>query len=159
VDVEAHGGTPQVRYFFYTDLPAGTKVILSCQRTYTNTQGERCVWVGRDEAVLTEPSVQGTYSGARGQIDVVGSDRRAFERFKQIRSAFSPDIASAVSDVLSVILTAGARQPLKEFGRNNAHLSGQLVRRRGDVNIVQVSKDVKVPVRKECQPIEKEREK
>jgi hypothetical protein len=25
VDVEGHGDTPQVRYFVYTDLPAGTK--------------------------------------------------------------------------------------------------------------------------------------
>lgn len=152
VDLVEQDGTPLIRYFFFTDLPAGTRVILSCQRTYTNVQGEQCVWVGHDEAVFTKPSVHGSYNGANGQIDVVASDRQAFQRFKQTRSSFSPGIASQVSSVVTVILTVGARQPIEAFGRNNVHLSGRMVRNRGEVNVVKVSKDIEVSVCKECQP-------
>lgn len=153
VDLVEQDGTQLIRYFFYTDLPVGTRVILSCHRTYTNVQGEQCVWLGYGEAVLTKPSANGSYSGAEGLIDVAVSDRLACERFNQTRSTFSPGIASAVSSVLTVVLTVGARQPRKDFGRNNINLSGRMVHSRGELNVVNVFKKIEVPLSNEFQPV------
>jgi hypothetical protein len=148
------GRTAILEYLFYTDLPAGTRVILSCERSYTNLRGDKCVWVGHDEAALAKPSIRGDYNGAQGEIDVAASDRRALDRFRQIKNTFSSGITSPVSDTLTVTATVGARQPLKEFGKNNRYLSGRMVYDRGGVNVVEVCKSIVIPIQKESQPHE-----
>src|SRR5262245_22873767 len=69
-------GTPFLVWSCYTDLPAGTHVILTCRRTYLDMRGDRCVWTGHGERVEVLPSVHGDFNGARGRIDVNASDKK-----------------------------------------------------------------------------------
>ena len=50
--------TPIVDYLFYTDLPAGTQVLLSCERTYLNLRGEDSLWVGLNGRLTLIPAFQ-----------------------------------------------------------------------------------------------------
>ncbi len=142
-----------LKYMFYCDLPAGTRVVLSCQRTFKNTRGETCLWVGFNTALEIQSNVHGDYNGGVGVIDVDASDRKAFEQFKQINKGFSGGIQTPVSDNFTVVLTVGARQRLKAFGRNNSSLNGDMVGENGGINVVEVEKSCKIPVKDELQPL------
>jgi hypothetical protein len=143
---------PIVDYLFYTDLPAGTQVILSCQRTYLDLRGSLSLWVGYNERLTVVPSVQDGYCGCRGRIDVVASDKKASDLFKQINSNSPPGISTPVSEMFTIVLTVGGRQRLKEFGRNNSELSGNLVSDRGGIKVVEVSREIRIPMKSAFQP-------
>ena len=147
------GDTPAIDYVFYTDLPAGTRVVLSCQRTFVNMRDEQSLWVGYNEALEVKPSIHGDYNGGRGRIDVVSSDKKALQLFNQINSSLSPGIKSSVSDAFTVVLTVGARQRLRQFGKKNSELSGQMVSKRGDISVIEVSRSVHVPMKPSFQPL------
>jgi hypothetical protein len=142
-----------IEYSFYTDLPAGTRVTLSCQRMFANMRDEECLWVGYNEAKMVEPSVHGDYNGGSGRIDVIESDKKALALFKQINKGLSAGIKTPIGDDFTVVLTVGARQRLREFGRNNCNLSGQMVSETGGINVVEVSKSIKLPMLAELQPL------
>jgi len=142
-----------VDYLVYTDLPAGTRVLVTCQRSFVNLKSERRLWIGYDEALVIQPSIYGDFNGLRGRIDVVQSDRRALERFRNIDASWSSGIGSKVSDEVEIVFTVGARQRLRDYGRNNENLSGQMVSRSGDLKIVESRAAVIVPMHSELQPL------
>lgn len=152
--VENEGDKPYLVWSFYTDLPAGTQIILTCNRTFLDMQGDKCLWTGHNERIEVEPKAHGDYNGAGGRIDVNASDKKALELFNQINAGFSPGIKTPVSDELTLGFTAGARQRVRAFGRNNSELSGQMVTTTGGINVVEMKKSVLIPMQKELQPIE-----
>ena len=141
-----------VDFLCQTDLPEGTRLILSCQRRFTNTRGEECLWIGQDEELEISSDGSSDSNGCRGHIDVVNSDRKALDRFKQISSESSAGIASPVSDNLELVITVGARQPLKGFGKHNAFLCGRMVREDGGVKFVRETLNVNLPMDRQYQP-------
>mgnify|MGYP003635139345 FL=1 len=147
-------GHPVIEFSYYTDLPAGTRVILSCERTYNDMQDEECVWVGYNAVIFVEPAFYGDFNGGSGQIDVVESDQKALALFNEINSSFSSGVKTPVSDDIRVDLTVGARQRLRAFGKNNCELSGQMVECSGGVNVVRVSESLTIPMLPELQPID-----
>lgn len=146
-------GGPFIEYNYYTDLPAGTRIFLSCERTYIDLSEEECVWGGYDEEIFVEPATYGDFNGGSGRIDVVESDKQALKLFNQINKNFSSSIKAPVSDVLTIDLIVGARQRLKAFGKNNSELSGQMVHDSGGINIVNVSESITLPMLSELQPV------
>jgi hypothetical protein len=134
------GHNPVIEYKLYTDLPAGTQVILSCQRTFQDMRGELSLWIGHNERLIVMASVLGSYNCCRGQVDVVASDKKALALFKEINQSFSPGVKSPVSDTFTLVLTVGARQRLRQFGNKNADMSGQMVSYVGGINIVEIAK-------------------
>jgi hypothetical protein len=114
-------------------------------------EGEECLWIGHDEELEVGDGV-GDYNGCRGHIDVVNSDRKAFERFMQISVEASAGIASPVSDKLELVLTVGARQRLNGFGRYNAFLCGKRVREDGGAKFVRETLNLNLPMDRKFQP-------
>ena len=148
------GDRPSVEYSLHTDLPAGTQVILSCERTYEDKRGSLSVWGGYDEMLNLMSSVQNGFSGYRGVIDVVESDKQALDLFRQINRCLTPSgIKSPIGDIFTVRLTVGARQRLREFGKYNAKLSGLMVFDSGGINVIRVSRDFLLPMSPEFQPV------
>jgi hypothetical protein len=146
------GENPTIEYLFYTDLPAGTRVILSCQRTYHDMASELSLWTGHSETMDVMPAVHGSYNGGRGRINVVESDKRGLALFQQINRSNGPGIKSKVSDELTLVFTVGARQRIRDFGKNNNELSGQMVNTAGGIHVVEVQQSIHIPMRDDIQP-------
>lgn len=147
------GDCPKVEYLFYTDLPAGPVVIISCYRTYENMRGEKCVWAGYDGKRELIPNAHGDFSGGKDIVDVYNSDKQGFEFFNALSSSFSAGIKTRVSDEFIVSITLGGRQRLRAFGKNNSGMNGQMVSKAGEINVVQVSANIVVPMAEEFQPL------
>lgn len=154
VDLEDDNGKPCLAWTFYTDLPAGTQVILACKRTFLDMRGDTCLWTGHNERLEVRPKVQGDYNGASGRIDVHASDKKARGLFDEISTGSAPAIKTPVSDELTLGFTVGARQRLRAYGQNNAELRGKMVSANGDINVVVVRKSICIPMQKELQPLE-----
>ena len=149
------GDRPRVEYSLHTDLPVGTQVIISCDRTFEDKRGSLRVWVGYNETLNLMPSLQNGFSEYRGIIDVVESDKQAFDLFRKIRNSSFPPPGNKtpISDIFTVILTVGARQRLREFGKYNANLSGLMVSEWGVVNVIEVRRDNFLPMSPDFQPV------
>ena len=153
-ELRARDQSPQVvEYLLYSDLPAGTQVVLSCQRTFYDMAGKLSIWPGWGDTLIIDPSIYGDFNGIRGTIDVGESDAEAFELFKDINRSCGRGIRSRVSDELTIIFTVGARQRLRIFGKNNCNLDGQMVHQHGGINIVEIECKIVVPMQDEFQPI------
>ena len=81
---------PIVDYLIYTDLPAGTQVLMSCRRTYRDRHANDSLWIGESERLTLVSQVQDGYCGWRGKINVETSDKKALEHFRQLNSVYSP---------------------------------------------------------------------
>lgn len=140
-------------YLFYTDLPPHTRAIVTLRRTFLNSRDEECVWGGFNSAEMLNPGVHGDYAGLAGEIDIAMSDQIGADRFREINQSFSAGISAPASDRLSLIVTVGARQRLRAFGKNNANLSGVMVVNSGGINVGESVVTVEVPMADELQPL------
>jgi hypothetical protein len=137
-----------------TDLPGGTRIIVSVFRLYTNTGGDQCVWILWDDAVLLTPTGSGDCNGASGTLNIDQGDKNALAQFNELLGPYSSGVTSPIGDELRVQATVGGRQPLKAFGKNNCNLSGAMVVEASPVNIVREEVVLEVEMRPEFQPIE-----
>ncbi len=146
---------PIVDYLIYTDLPAGTQVLMSCRRTYRDRHANDSLWIGESERLTLVSQVQDGYCGWRGKINVETSDKKALEHFRQLNSVYSPSgISTPVSETLTITFMVGGRQRLKEFGgANNAELSGDFVSDCGGIKVVEDSRSVRIPMKSTFQSI------
>lgn len=143
---------PIVSYDFRTDMPPGTRVILTCQRTYLDASGSLSLWIGYNEMITLEAPIQDGCCQHHGQIDIDSSDQKAFDLFGRINSGDSPGVSTSISEEVTIVLTVGARQRLREFGRNNADLVGKMVLEDGDIRYVEISESILIPMNPAYQP-------
>lgn len=147
---------PILCYRFWTDLPAGTIVGLSCSRRYLDLSGDSCLWSMIQDGLLVQPKVYGDFCGGRGEIDVNSSDAEGRKEFDDLLGEFSSGIASPVGAEVHLVLSVGARQRLRAFGKNNRSLCGAMVFDAGGINCVQVEATLNVPMADKYQPIDQE---
>ncbi len=149
VAVNVSGGdNPIVDFVIRTDLPVGTQIIYSCRRSYRDSQGEDSLWVGQSETLAVSEAGE-----CRGRIDMIASDKKAAEHYRQINSGYSKSgISSPVSETVKLRFVVGGRQRLREFGRNNSELSGTLVTDRGGIKVVEAGRELRIPMKSTLQP-------
>lgn len=147
------GNGATIDYLLWTDLPAGTRVMVTCKRSFINLRNETRVWMGYNDALEVKPSVHGDFNGLKGTIDIRESDQIASSMFDSIQSAHSAGIQSKVSDEVVVVMSVGGRQRLRAFGKNNESLSGQMVDESASPRVVRVSKSLVIPMDNDLQPI------
>lgn len=149
VSLNVSGGeNPILDFLIRTDLPAGTQIIYTCRRSYRDAHGEDSLWVGQSERVAVSGECE-----CRGRIDMNVSDKKASDHYRQLNTDYSPPgISSPVSDTVTITFMVGGRQRLKEFGRNNSELSGTLVSDRGGIKIVEVIRELHIPMKSTFQP-------
>jgi len=116
-------------------------------------RAEPCVWLGDGDTLYLQPSIYGDFNGIQGRINVVDSDKGSYSLFKEINRSFGRGITSRVSDEMTIIFTVGAKQRLRIFGKRNCELQGGMVTKHGDINIVNVQKDIFIPMLEELQPL------
>jgi len=155
-ELKGESGRRKISYSLYSDLPAGTRAIISLERFYYNSRGEKCVWTGvgpgfGDEAFF-KPNIYGDFAGLEDEIDVELFDRCALEEFEAIITSLSLGVVCRVSDELQLIISVGARQRIRAFGKNNENLTGGMVAKKGSVNIVEAEISFNAPVLAESQP-------
>ncbi|MCA9107476.1 MAG: hypothetical protein KDA83_18820 [Planctomycetales bacterium] len=139
---------PVLRFEILTDLPAGTLVIYSVRRTYRDSHGGDCAWVGKSDKIAIAEGGK-----CHGRIEINESDAIAAGHFRQIDSGSSaPRISGLVSDTLELSFVVGARQRLREFGRKNSEFAGTLVANRGGINVLEVSHEIMLPMKSSLQP-------
>lgn len=142
----------QLHFEFITDLPPGTRVLVTCERSFLNYTGANSVWTGFDDFVEVKPSATEHLNGATGTVDVVSSDQLASSFFKETMKGKASKVTSPVSDDLHLVFTVGARQRLAEFGKNNCELNGRMVVHEGGVPYVSVRASVTCPMAVKYQP-------
>ena len=87
-------------------------------------------------------------------MDVIASDERALKRFREIHSdGFSHGTKTPVDDELVVDMVVGARQRIRDFGKYNCNLTGEMVENSGGIQIVRISKSLNIPMRPDLQPL------
>jgi hypothetical protein len=139
---------PVVDFVIRTDLPAGTQIIYTCRRSYRDSQGEDSLWVGQSERLAVSEGGE-----CRGRIDIIASDKKASEHYRQLNTGYSPPgISSPVSDTVELGFMVGGRQRLREFGRNNSELLGTLVTDRGGIKVVEAVRELRIPMKSTLQP-------
>mgnify|MGYP003335332056 CR=1 FL=1 len=139
---------PVVDFVIRTDLPPGTHIIYSTRRSYHGFDGEESVWVGQNDRLIVSEAGE-----CRGHIDISASDQEAAEHYRQINSGYSQTgISSPVSDTVELGFMVGGRQRLREFGRKNSELSGTLVTDRGGIKVVEVVRELRIPMKSTLQP-------
>lgn len=88
-----------------------------------------------------------------GTINMKTSDETASAHFLQLNSGCSPiGISTPISDTVELTFVVGGRQRLKEFGSYNASLSGALVSESGGIRIVEVTRELHIPMNSAFQP-------
>lgn len=149
--VDAHvldDRTRVVQVVIRTDLPSGTQIIYSVDRTYLDKKGELSLWVGQGDRIVVDRSNE-----CHLDIDIDASDEMALDYFRQLNSgSFPSGNISPVSDTVDISFVVGARQRLKEFGRNNSELTGMVVREAGSVKIVESRHQFCIPMEQKFQP-------
>ena len=140
--------SPIVEFVIRTDLPSGTQIIYNCRRSYRDSQGEDSLWVGQSERLAVSDDGE-----CRGRIDIVASDTKAFEHYRQLNTGYSPPgISERVSEIVKLTFVVGGRQRLREFGRNNSELSGPHVIDHGGIKIVEAACELRIPMSSMLQP-------
>lgn len=134
-----------------TDLPPGTRVLVSCERTFVNYLDEHCVWIGFNDFLEIPPGGNGC-NRAAATIDITASDNLASSSFRGIMKGNAAVIKAPVSDELRLVFTVGARQRLREFGKNNSQLVGKMVKSEGGVAFVSAVVCVHCPMATKYQP-------
>jgi hypothetical protein len=146
---------PIVRYQILTDLPAGTRVIISAYRTYLDYEGNECVWSLFWDDFFFGKS-EGDTNGVEGIIDINAGDKIARREFEDTLSDYSSGIEGELSDEIVVDATVGLRQRLKIFGKNNCNLVGQRVHDDGTMHLVKGGTSIFCPILDENSPFVKE---
>ena len=140
-----------VLFSLCTDLPVGTLVGVMFNRSYNDADGQPSVWVGYWESYTVE-KLDDQKNGFSGICSLDESDKLGAAWFKNAHTAISSTISEPVSDSLSVVFTVGGRQKVKAYGKGNRHLSGYLVTKNGDENIVESQASLVCPMNKSYQP-------
>ena len=143
-----------LRYLLYTDLPAGTLVLLDCFRTYLDWNDDECIWAGNPEEMAVVPGVLGDYNGLKGSIDVLATDKAALQKFFDRAKDSLSGIRTSVSDELTVRFFLGASQRIRAFGKNNCNVEGAMVFEDEGVKIAEVSETLFLAMNKDLQPID-----
>lgn len=154
LDAVVEGRT--LRWTASTDLPGGTRLIVSISRRYTNTRGEECLWSLWGDAVLLTATGPGDRNGATGSLDIDEGDARGLSQFNELLGPYSSGTVQPVGHEIHVQVTVGARQPMKAFGKNNCNFAGGMVADSGGINIVREEVVVLAEMRREYQPTEAE---
>ena len=144
----------KLSWSFFTDLPCGTKVIISVERFYKDHDDSDCVWTLYNEGIEVTKTDNGDFNGNHGELVVDNADSVAFEDFNENLGPYSSGIKTPVTDSITVEVVVGARQPLKAFGKNNINMAGSQVVQSGNINVVRVSKNVSVPIKDKFQPLD-----
>ena len=138
----------------YTDLPCGTVLSYSCDRTYIDYEGAVCLWTLDHGAVEVSPTARGDLNGGSGEVQIDHGDQSALEEFNELLGSYSKGIKTPVGDELRVSFVLGARQPLRAFGKSNIRLSGAMVREAGGINVVESEAVISAPIQHRYQPVE-----
>lgn len=145
---------PTVFFRVLTDLPINTRVIACCERRYIDDDGNDCVWSGYSEALMITEAFDINMRGLEDTFSVYNSDRDAAATQDWINVGDGLYYSSRVSDELTITLTVGGRQRLREFGHKNCNLKGKMVVNSGGINIVRASATVVSPIDKRLLPQE-----
>lgn len=143
-----------LRWTVRTDLPGGTRIIVSVSRRYVDTRGDECVWSLWGDSVLLTATGPGDCVEAKGALNIDEGDAHGLSRFNELLGPYSSGIVNPVGPEIQVQVTVGARQPMKAFGKNNCNLSGGMVSNSGGINIVREVAVVSVEMCRENQPID-----
>ncbi len=155
VKIEVVGNPKRViKWKFFTDLPCGTNVIVSCKRIYQDYDGDDCVWSLENDTYIVEPTDSGDLSGAKSKFDVDKADKDAQKEFNESINQYSSGIKTPVSNEIIIRFSVGGRQKLKAFGKQNKNLVGSMVSESGRVKVVLVESRVELPIKPEYQPLQ-----
>jgi hypothetical protein len=151
----ADSEVPTIRYRILTDLPAGTRAIISAYRIYLDYEGNECVWsLFWDDFFFGK--AEGDVNGIEGTIDINTGDKIARKEFEDTLSDYSSGIEGELSNEIIVDATVGLRQRLKIFGKNNCNLLGQCVHDDGTMHLVKSGTSIFYPISDENSPFVKE---
>ena len=154
LDLKKSSNGAKVVYKYWTDLPCGTLVGLCFFRLYKDNADNDCMWTLFEEELTVAPKELGDFNGGHGTLYVERGDRNALEEFEdEAFGEFGTGINGRVSDEITFVLTVGARQRIKAFGKNNCNLSGSEVFESGGINIVEVEASILLPLEEELQPL------
>jgi hypothetical protein len=138
-----------------SDLPAGTRVIVSVFRTYRNLANEEELWQLLSEAIFLE-SLQRELNGFSLSANIDELDGKAKEYFKSVIPSCPRGMTSLPSELINIRCSVGARQKLKLFGKMNKKLRGNKVVASGGINLVEGCSNVILPISEENLPINKD---
>ena len=134
IDIKLVGS--QLTFTCTTDLPKGTIINWSVERSYLDIDNEECLWILGDGRVKTFATESGK-SSVVANLDLVEGDRIAFERFKEIDSESFDTMKNTLSAKVFVSCVVGGRQQNRDFGKNNQNLSGKFCREFGSLKAVE----------------------
>jgi hypothetical protein len=141
-----------IAWELFTDLPCGTKVIVSCNRVYKDYDDEECVWTLDDDTFIVEPTSHGDLNGAKNKFDVDKADKKALVKFNDSITQYSSGIKTTVSDEINLSFIVGGGQIIKAFGKYNGNLTGSMVFDSGGIQIIEVESKVILPMSPKYQP-------
>jgi hypothetical protein len=138
---------------YLTDLPPETRVIFSCDRYYSDCSGDRKLWPIASGELFVGLGFCNDLNGGSQQVDIDVGDKAALDYFNSLRSAHFTGISSDPSNDVHVVLTVGARQRLRGFGKNNSGLIGNMVRDSGEIRVIRVESSIYCPMLSELNPL------
>ena len=142
-----------LRYSYWTDLPAGTLLIVDCTRSFTDYGGKKRHWVLFNDRLTVGPNTRGDFNGGAGEIRIAEGDQRALRQFEELLPHLSSGMQTPPTERIRLELCVGGRQRLKAFGKSNEALVGGMVSKMGDMRIVRVERTVQCPLEDRFNPL------
>lgn len=142
-----------LKYRYWTDLPAGTFVILDCTRSFVDHTGKERHWALHNERLMVSPSARGDFNGGAGEIAVNSGDQAALKQFEELLPHLSAGMRTPPTSRIRLHFSVGARQRLKAFGRSNEGLGGAMVSSVGEIKVVRVEQFVDCPLDNRFNPL------